>query len=132
MNHFKVTAKCGHVGKRQYYKGVFFIRAEDGKQAAAIVREKPRVKHDRKDAILAVEKISYAEYKEGRAAWRGNRYFSCHSRQEQVMFLDEIAADIYNETGHDKYENVDKHGKLKVMRRHYRKMDKYNKLGMGA
>ncbi|MCL2191811.1 MAG: hypothetical protein FWB78_00255 [Treponema sp.] len=132
MNHFMVTAKCGHVGKGQYYKGVFFVCAENGKQAAAIVRKIPRVKHDHKDAILGVDKVSYAVYKEGKAAWQANQYFSCRSKQEQELFFDEIAGDIYNEACCEKRENADRHGKLKVMRRHYRKMDKYNKLSMGA
>jgi len=135
MSYFKVTAKCGHVGKGQYYKGVFYIRAKNGKEAAAVVRKMPRVKHDHKDTILGVEKISHEVYKRGKAAWRTNQYFRCHCKQEQELFLDELVKDIYNETAYEerkKHGNTDRHEKLKVLLRYYRKMDKYDKLGMGA
>ena len=62
MAYFEVVAKCGHVGRHRYYRGVFFIEAEDGKAAAAKVRAFPRVKKEHKDAILECNKIEEAEF----------------------------------------------------------------------
>ncbi len=58
MQYFKVTAKRGHVGRRHYIVKAFYIEANSGKEAAFKVRYTPRVKHDRKDAILSVEAIT--------------------------------------------------------------------------
>ena len=60
--YYKVTAKCGHVGRKYYIQITFPICAEDGKDAAKRVRNYPRVKHDHKDAILNVTQINYDEY----------------------------------------------------------------------
>jgi len=81
MEFFEVTAKCGHVGRGQYYEGRFFVRADSGRMAAALVRQKPRVKRDHKDAIQSVVKIDYAEFKAGQATYCANPYFSCCSIQ---------------------------------------------------
>lgn len=57
MNMYKVIAKCGHVGKGKYIQIAFAVKANDGKEAAKIVRKFPRVKHDKKDAIINVIKL---------------------------------------------------------------------------
>jgi hypothetical protein len=135
MNFFEVTAKCGHVGRRRYYRGLFYIRAENAKAAAAIVRMMPRVKHDRKDAIIAVTEVDYEEYKKGSAAHRQNPYFDCHSNQEQSMVLAKIAKDIHSEVDIDKDERpiyTDRQAKRKALLRYYRKMDKYYRHSIGA
>lgn len=36
--YYEVVAKCGHVGKRYYYRGVFYVNAETGAEAASAVR----------------------------------------------------------------------------------------------
>jgi hypothetical protein len=135
MKYFKVTAKCGHVGKNWYYRGMFYVCAKDGKTAAAIVREKPRVKHDHKDAIIAVEKIDYLEFEHGTALQRLNPYFNCGNNQEQRQFIDELEEDIYRETYGDADErrgNSDRKAKRKAIEKLYRKMDKYGDYKMGA
>ena len=53
-NYYEVLAKCGHVGKKHYVPVKFAVIAEDGKEAAKMVRYFPRVKHNHKDAILNV------------------------------------------------------------------------------
>lgn len=83
MRYFKVMAKCGHVGRNRYIVKEFFIAADDGKAAAYKVRYFPRVKHDRKDAILSVEAITEVEYLEGRAEQADDPYFRVHSSTEQ-------------------------------------------------
>lgn len=55
MNYYKVRAKCGHVGRNNYIIKPFFVKANDGKEAAKIVRNTPRVKHDHKYAIIDVK-----------------------------------------------------------------------------
>ena len=59
-NFYKITAKCGHVGKKNYIPIKFAVCAEDGKEAAKKVRNFARVKDNHKDAILDVKSISIA------------------------------------------------------------------------
>ena len=49
---FRVTCKCGHVGRQFFVRVDFPVNADSGKEAAEIARFIPRVKHDHKDAIL--------------------------------------------------------------------------------
>jgi hypothetical protein len=127
MEFYKVVAKCGHVGKGKYYEGAFYVRAEDGRSAAALVRQKPRVKHDHKDAILNVAKIDYKAFKAGQAEYRENPYFKCHNTQEQRMcfadILDNIKYDNHSESKIKK--SIDRLAKLEIIRKLERKMNKY-------
>lgn len=123
--HFKVSAKCGHVGKSYYYRGLFYVQAEDGKNAASIVRDTARVKHHHKHAILSVEKITFAEYTEGQQVQKNNPYFNCHNKQEQNFFYDISSNDIYPEIKKERKDNADRKSKLEKQHRFYRKMDKY-------
>jgi len=83
MKYFKVSAKCGHVGKHHYIVKDFYVAANDGKEAALKVRYSPRVKHDRKDAILSVETITETNYNVGKALQAKDKYFRVHSSTEQ-------------------------------------------------
>jgi Zn-finger domain-containing protein len=103
--------------------------------ASAIVRMMPRVKHDHKDAIIAVVKVDYAAYKEGKNTSRTNPYFNSHSKQEQSQFSVKIKDDIHCETGFDdckNYDNFDRRAKNEAILRCYRKMNKYNYNSIGA
>lgn len=95
---YAVTAKCGHVGRHQYYEGTFYERAFDAKDAAAIVRNRPRVKHDHKDAILWIEEISYEAFKAGQEEFKNNPYHSCESKWQQKLVWDKIAPLLRPET----------------------------------
>ena len=97
MKYFKVMAKCGHVGKNKYYKGDFYIRAETKEEASKITRNMPRVKHDKKDAILNVEEIDYETYIKGIKENSKHPYFNCKNKQEQNRFLQEIQENIVDE-----------------------------------
>jgi hypothetical protein len=135
MEFFEVKAKCGHVGKGRYYQGLFYVLAENAKAAAAYVRRKPRVKHDHKDAIIAVTKVDYEVYKKGNAAHHQNPYFDCCNKQEQEEVFARIAEDIQCETNIDKDEkhaSSDRQAKRNLMLRYYRKMDKYYRRNIGA
>ncbi len=94
---FEVVTKCGHVGRQQYYRGVFYMSAESGKKAASVARTFPRVKHDHPDAILQVRCISKEEYLEGRSRFLKEAYFQCHNVQEQRSRWSEISPNVFPE-----------------------------------
>ncbi|MDE6275942.1 MAG: hypothetical protein K2M75_05320 [Clostridia bacterium] len=83
MQYYKVSAKCGHVGRNNYIIKNFYIKANNGKEAAYKVRYTPRVKHDRKDAILAVDIITKEEYTLGKKIQAKDTYFKVNSSSEQ-------------------------------------------------
>lgn len=85
MNYYKVVAKCGHVGRGHYIIKDFFIKAEDGKEAAYIVRFRPRVKHHWKDAIITVTLISKEEFIRGRELQKKDLYFNVTNSSEQRL-----------------------------------------------
>lgn len=82
MNYYLVTAKCGHVGHSKYISVVFPVVASDGKIAASVVRKFPRVKHDHKDAILDVRKVTLDEYDKQREINNNDPYLYATSRKE--------------------------------------------------
>lgn len=91
MNYYLVLCKCGHVG-RQYYMPIWFpIIADDGRQAAAIAREIPRVKHDHKDAILCCVKTDYDGFLEQIEINNNDPYLMCRSKHEQDLIMPLIA-----------------------------------------
>ncbi|MCH5157808.1 MAG: hypothetical protein J1F33_01300 [Clostridiales bacterium] len=96
-NFYEVQAKCGHVGRGRFFRGTFYVRAYTGSEAAAIVRQMPRVKHDHKDAILSVRQIDKEEYDAGRIERRQNMYYSCVNIQQQRECLDQIEEYIEDE-----------------------------------
>lgn len=85
MNYYKVVAKCGHVGRGHYILKDFFIEAEDGKEAAYMVRFRPRVKHHWKDAIVTVTLISKEEFIRGRELQKNDLYFNVTNSTEQRL-----------------------------------------------
>lgn len=109
-NYYEVVAKCGHVGKKHYVPIKFAVIAEDGKEAAEMVRQFPRVKHNHKDAILSVNKIDYERYLEIIKSNKNDAYLKCHSRQEQNLIdnLEErLEVDPHHyEVNYDKQERL--------------------------
>ncbi len=97
MRYYKVIAKCGHVGRSRYYAGAFYEAAVDGKEAARIVRDRPRVKHHLKDAILELSEISRADYVLGRIETRANPYFHAANAYEQYLHWDAISEYVFPE-----------------------------------
>lgn len=117
MKCFMVTAKCGHVGKNNYYKGTLFLRAENGKDAAKIARKCPRVKHDQKDAILEVKEIDYFFYEIGRKLNHSIHYYTCENIQEQRQYFHEIENNIFIEER--TFEEPKKYAKKHSLRKEY-------------
>ena len=105
IKYYKVLAKCGHVKRNKYYEGTFYVRAKDGKAAAAFVRQIPRVKHDKKDAILSVEEITRPVYLKGKQEVQKEMYFKCHNSTQQRLYMDEIRKQIKDEPEKNDYKN---------------------------
>jgi hypothetical protein len=127
-NFFKVKAKCGHVGKTYYFEGIFHIKAENAKEAAAKGRQMPRVKHDHKDAILSVTQLSYEEFKAGCAKRDNTPYYHCTNKQEQSEVYENIAYGIFEESEFlqdQSAEDFDRKERLAILRRMERKTNKY-------
>ena len=123
---YKVKAKCGHVGRNNYIVKDFYIRATSGKEAASKVRYLPRVKHDRKDAILSVEQITKDEFTMGVKTNRDDTYFKVTSSSEQRLLGAVDSEDIRPEPKHmdfEKSRNVDFIMKrTKILEEEYDKM----------
>ncbi|MBD5636514.1 MAG: hypothetical protein HDP28_01660 [Clostridia bacterium] len=86
MNYYRVAAKCGHVRRGHYINKDFFVKAEDGKEAARKVRHLPRVKHDWKDAIISVELITREEFIHGCKSHNHDLYFQVTNSSEQKLY----------------------------------------------
>ena len=102
MKLFEVEAKCGHVGRKYFTLKVFPVKANSRKEAAAIVRNIPRVKHHHKDAIRRVEKITAERYEQLCSINSNDPYFSCKNIQEHRMKVE--TCDIYLEAEDNVYE----------------------------
>lgn len=85
MLYFKVAAKCGHVGRGRYIIKDFFVKAEDGKEAAHKVRWFPRVKHHMKYAIVSVKLVTEREFICGRELQDNDLYFKVTNSSEQKL-----------------------------------------------
>ena len=97
--YYKVIAKCGHVGRKNYIPIKFAVVAESGKEAAKKVRQFPRVKHNHKDAILDVRCITLEEFLEIKEINDNDPYLKCHSRKEQnliVNLTERMVTDLHN------------------------------------
>ncbi len=86
--YYEVKAKCGHVGRTKCVMIHFAVVADDAKQAAAIVREMGRVKHDHGDAIQWVKGIPFETYMQLRAKNDADPYLHCKSKWEQSLIED--------------------------------------------
>ncbi len=98
MRFYEVVAKCGHVGRQNYYEGHIFVRAVDKKHAARIVKRFPRVKKDHEDAILNIYEVDEPEYLKGVEEMNNNPYFNCVSKHEQNAATEFIQDGIRPET----------------------------------
>ncbi|MFW5838544.1 MAG: leucine-rich repeat domain-containing protein [Bacillota bacterium] len=92
QRYFAVTCKCGHVRKGYYIPITFPIIAKNRKAAARLARQKPRVKHHHKYAILRNEEIPYTVYKQLQEANKNDNYLNVKSTHQQKQYQDEIKA----------------------------------------
>lgn len=92
---YEVIAKCGHVGRNQYVLKTIPVIATSGVEAAAMIRELPRVKHDHPDAIREVRIIDAPRYWELTKVYQDDPYFKCRSIQEQRALCGDM--ELYDE-----------------------------------
>ena len=119
---FEVKAKCGHVGKHNYVIKNFYTRANCAKEAAKKIRFAPRVKHDRKDAILEVKEIDYQDYKNGVLKNKNDEYFNIHNSSDQKrIFTGDIFREEYRED-RQKRDVAFKRKKWQIIEKETRKM----------
>ncbi|MBQ6730837.1 MAG: hypothetical protein IJR08_02900 [Bacilli bacterium] len=83
--YYAVHCRCGHAGVNCYVEIVFGVIAGNGKEASAIARRIPRVKHNKKNAIIDCYEISREEYDQIIKANRNDPYLKCKNIQEQRM-----------------------------------------------
>lgn len=99
-----MLAKCGHVGRNNYIIKCFYVKANDGEEAAKIVRQKPRVKHHHKDAIRDVIAIELEEYLTGLKIMEADMYFKVQNSSDQRLYNCVKQEDIYPEEDKKKYK----------------------------
>lgn len=87
--YFKVTAKCGHVGKGNYVPINFAVKAENASAASQITKRFPRVKKQLWDCILACVEISRKEYKELRRINDNDPYLQCKCARDHSLVENE-------------------------------------------
>lgn len=78
-NYYLVTAMCGHVGKKKYVPINFAVAAANPMEAMELTRRIPRVKHDRRNAILNIQPITYEAYLLQRKANREDPYLQART-----------------------------------------------------
>lgn len=124
MNYYRVKAKCGYVGKNNYIPKDFYVKANNGKEAAKQVRYTPRVKHHQKDAIREVEEISLEEFVLGKRAMAEDMYFKVHNSTEQRSLNAVSKLDIFPETKISKYKRsrLGQYMKNQLLEKEWRKM----------
>ncbi|HQC30688.1 MAG TPA: hypothetical protein PLP51_03015 [Acholeplasmataceae bacterium] len=84
LKYYRVTCKCGHVGKSYYIKIDFPIKAHSRKEAARVAKTIPRVKRNHKDAVLACKEINIDEFKDLISLNDRDPYLKCNSKKEQL------------------------------------------------
>ena len=84
LKYYRVTCKCGHVGREFFVRIDFPVKAYSGKEAAEIARYIPRVKHNHKDAVLNCTEIDYEEYLILQKINKNDPYLCCKNHQEQM------------------------------------------------
>ena len=102
--YYKVTAKCGHVGKNNFINKDFYVKADSGKDAANKIRWTPRVKHHHKYAIRMVEEITYQEYIIGKKIMQSDKYFQVKNSTEQRICGCVKQEDVYPEEVERKFK----------------------------
>ncbi len=104
--YFKVTAKCGHVGRGQYIPINFAVKAYTASEASQKAREFPRVKKHLWDAIIGCEEVSKKEYKEILKINRKDPYLKCKCAKDHA-FIENEEKRIVRNTKHCRRHKVE-------------------------
>jgi transcription initiation factor TFIIIB Brf1 subunit/transcription initiation factor TFIIB len=126
-NLYVVTAKCGHVGKNKYIPIDFPVKASSMKEAAERIRNRPRVKHHHKDAIITIQVVDQETFDKLLDVNSSDQYLKVSSSTDQRRFcesLDErIVAEDYKQEERDPWERAKRIGGL--MRRRMLKLQSW-------
>lgn len=85
--YFKVTCKCGHVGRNHFVRVSFPVIAQSAEGAASMARYFPRVKHDHKYAIIDCVEIAEEEFLALKEQNDKDPYLKCTNLQEQDSII---------------------------------------------
>ena len=91
----------------------FPVEAENGREAAKIARDIPRVKHNHIDAILDCIKTDYEGYLAQKEENKRDPYLCCKSRHQQNQIIHLIQGRIQPETNSRKADRQ-KYSRRKV------------------
>ena len=97
MKYYKVITRCGHVRSTNYIPKVFYVKAENGREAASKARLIPRVKHNHKFAILGVKEIKRYEYLEGVKVNANDNFLKVQNVQEQRLLCPNLYEEVIKE-----------------------------------
>lgn len=106
MKYYKVIAKCGHVGKRNYIPIAFAVAAESGKTAAKKVKGYARVKKHLKDNIISVTEVSIEDFNILLELNKSDNYLQSVNKQQQELeenFEQRVVKFISNELTKKEY-----------------------------
>jgi hypothetical protein len=113
--YFIVTAKCGHVRRANYIPIDFPVVAPNGKEAAAIARQLPRVKHDHKDAIISVIEVSGEEFARQRFINSNDPFLHIANRREHKVLAPLFEHRIVPESEEVIYKNAQRKSSRKTI-----------------
>ncbi|MFI3329582.1 MAG: hypothetical protein R3Y05_03720 [bacterium] len=85
MKCYKVVAKCGHVGRRNYIPIAFAVKANSGKEAAKKVKGYSRVKKHLKDNIISVNEICVEDFNILIDLNNNDNYLHSENKQQQDL-----------------------------------------------
>ena len=108
MNYYLVKTKCGHVGRAKFIPIIFPVIADNGKEAAKKARQIARVKHNHKDAILDVQRVTLEEFECQLTINDNDPYLHVKNKQEQKKIVDlekRLLADEHNDKSKLKKNN---------------------------
>jgi len=90
--YFLVCCKCGHVGRSNFIRLIFPVRALDAREAAVLGRQRPGVKHDHPDAVLWVKEVEKTEFLAAESKLKNDIYWKS-ARHNQGLLIDRLEAE---------------------------------------
>ena len=128
--YYKVTAKCGHVGRGNYVPINFAVRADSASSASQIAKRFPRVKKQLWDCIIACVEISKKEYKELLRINKNDPYLNCRCARDHSLILDEAERVVRMETQERSHRKVEPAKNMKYRKAIYKLGGRRNNLSL--
>ncbi len=122
--YFKVTAKCGYVGRKNYVPIAFAVKAINGKEAAKKTKSFPRVKRHHKDVILDVKEITHKEYLIIIEINNNDPYLSTQNIQEQRLIKDFDKRVVKEKEKLNKYDIIKRKERVNYKLKKFKEMNK--------